>query len=203
MAQACEAHSCYPSAQTPEPRAQSEGLTACDFFHRRCWREGGQRRAGTAWTSGPHRRERYLPPLGPRGYRVSGGWGRAGGGGWILEELTAVRVSGMKPGAERALEAGLLRSHPAGAWKLGTSWEGRIRRWFLPRDPAASPQPGVHKGAVCDCSPCKCTYAGVHAASEGREQTEVCERRWAQTARRTEPGAEWGTEGYTLVPGVC
>lgn len=35
------------------------------------------------------------------------------------------------------------------------------------RPSAASPQPGVHKGAVCDCSPCKRTYAGVHAASGG------------------------------------
>lgn len=148
--------------------------------------------------------ERKVPAApGPPRVPCERGLGEGRRWGGILEESTAVRVSGMKRGAERALEAGLLRSHPAGAWKLGTSWEGRIRRWFLPRDPAASPQPGVHKGAVCDCSPCKCTYAGVHAASEGREQTEVCERRWAQTARRTEPGAEWGTEGYTLVPGVC
>lgn len=44
----------------------SEGGPKCsDFFHRGCWREGRQRRAGTAWKSRPHRRERYLPLLGP------------------------------------------------------------------------------------------------------------------------------------------
>lgn len=39
-------------------------LNACGFFRRRCWREGRQRRAGTAWKSGPHGRKRYL--LSPR-----------------------------------------------------------------------------------------------------------------------------------------
>lgn len=52
--------------QTLEPGAQSKVLKACDFFHRGCWREGGQRRTRTAWKSRPHGRERYLLPLGPK-----------------------------------------------------------------------------------------------------------------------------------------
>lgn len=81
--------------------------------------------------------ERKVPAApGPPRVPCERGLGEGRRWGGILEESTAVRVSGMKRGAERALEAGLLRSHPAGAWKLGTSWEGRIRRWFLPRDPA-------------------------------------------------------------------
>ena len=69
-----------PSVQILEPGAQSKVLKACDFFHRGCWREGGQRCTRTAWKSRPHGRERYLLPLGPKGTAGAPAPARAVGG---------------------------------------------------------------------------------------------------------------------------
>ncbi|KAJ8789950.1 hypothetical protein J1605_021648 [Eschrichtius robustus] len=85
-----------PARAILEPGAQSKVLKACDFFHRGCWREGGQRCTRTAWKSRPHGRERYLLPLGPKGTagaptpaRAVGGE-RGAGGGAFERNLTPV-----------------------------------------------------------------------------------------------------------------